>query len=316
MRGRAASSMAEVRAKLPSARPATVEQALSLMKIRYHDSYKGESKHATGALQLTALCPLHNDRKESFSVRSDDGTWYCHKCGEGGPFVRLVERVCGVPPFMAERWVQGIDSASVPRKPRVLVAYDKDGFRDEFTRPPGWALEERGISREAASALSIRWYQDCSAWVLPVWFPDGSSLLGWQFKNAGSTWCHEGTPKSLTLFGIDRFKTGSTAILVESPLDVAVLLTAGIEGGLASFGANVSHAQLQLLADRARRVFIALDNDKAGWDSYGKVIKAPELASKQLFEFNYDATPKAKDPGEMEDGEIREAIRTAKRVRR
>jgi hypothetical protein len=30
-----------------------------------------------------------------------------------------------------------------------------------------------------------------------------------------------------------------------------------------------------------------------------------------LFEFNYDAAPGAKDPGEMTDTEIKEGVRTA-----
>ena len=200
--------------------------------------------------------------------------------------------------------------------PPELVTYDEATFRSEFTRPPRWALEKREISREAAIELSIRWCRDRSAWVLPVWHPDNGGLLGWQFKSADGTWCKEGTPKSSSLFGIDIFEPGTTAILVESPLDVAVLLTAGLEGGLASFGAGVSHAQLQLLADRANRIFIAMDNDDAGRKATEKIAASSELAGKWLRAFNYGANPDAKDPGEMSDSEIREALRTAKRIRR
>jgi 5S rRNA maturation endonuclease (ribonuclease M5) len=217
---------------------------------------------------------------------------------------------------MAERWVMWIDTKPTDATPRELLVYDEDEWRDEFGRPPRWALDERQISREAASELSIRWHRAKNARVLPVWHPENGALLGWQYKNAEGTWCHDGTPKSHSLFGIDVFEPGTTAILVESPLDVAVLLSAGLDGGLASFGAGVSRAQLQLLADRAKRVFVALDNDDAGRMGTEKISVSSELAGKPLFVLNYEAAPKAKDVGEMSDDEIREGLRTAKRIHR
>jgi hypothetical protein len=307
----------EIRSRLPATQPRTVEQALSLLGIGHRLNFKGEPKHAIRPLQLIGRCPFHHDRKASFSIRDDDGTWYCFAGCGGGNLAQLVERVCAVPRFMAEKWILGIDSMwrPVAGVPPELVAYDENEYRDKFTCPPRWALEERGISRVAARKLAIRWCRDRSAWVLPVWHPDTGGLMGWQYKSADYTWCEDGTPKSRTLFGIDVFEPRSTAILVESPLDVAVLLTAGLDGGLASFGVGVSHAQLQILAVRARQIVIAMDNDEAGRGAHDKLIKAPEFAGKRLLQFNYAVDPAAKDPGEMEDDALREAIRTAKRLR-
>jgi hypothetical protein len=308
--------MAEIRGRLPATRPTTVGQALSLLKIDYHDSFKWE--HNFGPTQLMARCPFHRDRKPSLSIRGDTGVWICFAGCDRGTLSKLVERVCKVPRYMAERWVEGIATVEAyePWEPPIR---GEEEWRAEYGRPPRRALDDRGISREAATDLSIRWYRDRSAWVLPVWLQALAGhfmLLGWQYKNADKTWFEPGTPKSLSLFGIDLFETGTTAVLMESPLDVAVLLTAGLDGGLATFGTSVSSAQLQLLADRTSRVFLAMDNDDAGRKATEKIAGSEELKGKRLLQFSYDHAPDAKDPGEMTNEEIREGLRTAKRITR
>ncbi len=99
---------------------------------------------------------------------------------------------------------------------------------------------------------------------------------------------------------------------MESPLDAAVLLSAGLDGGLASFGANVSEEQAQILRDRAGRIVLALDHDDAGRAGQDKLIE--HLGGKNLHAFNYGGTS-AKDPGDMTDDEIRDGIRNATPLR-
>ena len=118
-----------------------------------------------------------------------------------------------------------------------------------------------------------------------------------------------------TLLVIELFEACSPVVLVESPLYVAFLRTAGFPA-LASFGANVSHTQLQLLADRASRIVLAMDNDPAGRKAHHKLVKAPEFTGKELFTFNYGVDPDAKDVGDMSDSKIREGLKRAKRIRR
>ena len=164
---------------------------------------------------------------------------------------------------------------------------------DQFGTPPAKALDLRGITLDAAQAYGIRWYAEGAAWILPIRDADSGVLRGWQTKSAHDTRNTPGTRKGRTLFGIDRFQPGSTAILVESPLDAAVLLSAGLDGGLASFGANVSREQAQILRDRAGRIVLALDNDDAGRAGQDKLIE--HLGGKSLHAFNYGSTG-AKDP--------------------
>jgi hypothetical protein len=294
-----------------------VAGALDLLGIEWSDSDRFGTSFSPR--QLIGRCPFHDDRRPSFSVHSSSGKWYCFAGCGGGSLEWLVVKLRKVTIGQAQRWTVGIDSMWVPCEPAPepeLEAHDEDEFFDRFTEPPSVALADRGISAEAAADLSIRWDRDRRAWVLPAFNPDTDELIGWQFKSRDLVWTELGTKKSRTLFGIDVFKTGTPAVLLESPLDVAVLRTAGLEGGLASFGADVSRRQLRLLAERASRIVVALDNDDAGRKFAEKIAASEELAGKTLFQFNYDAAPDCKDPGEMEDEEIREGLRTAKKIRK
>ena len=197
--------------------------------------------------------------------------------------------------------------------------YWPDMFPD---RPPDWALEDRRISAGVAEWLSIRWlsiYMQFEGWMLPLFHPDSHALIGWQEKDrakGGQAITKPGTPRSKTLFGIDVFADddNSTAILVESPLDVAVLATAGFPGGLATLGTGVSHWQLRILADVSSVIVLALDNDDAGRKARDKIVRSPELAGKTLLDFNYSVASRAKDPGDLDSDQIHRALRTARKV--
>lgn len=131
--------------------------------------------------------------------------------------------------------------------------------------------------------------------------------MGWQEKN--DRWFRNRpntVPKSTTLFGIDVFP-GGRAILVESPLDAVRLYEAGISGGLASFGVQVSDKQMGLLRDRAELTIVALDNDSKG-RRLSEDIRNTYAQRMRIRYFNYEAAPDAKDIGDMTDEQIRYGV--------
>jgi DNA primase len=124
--------------------------------------------------------------------------------------------------------------------------------------------------------------------------------MGWQRRQFGATFnWPKGIPKSETLFGLHLLEDDRVA-LVESPLDVVRLHQAGVPA-VSSFGAAVSHRQVDLLARNCAVVVLALDNDPTG-------IASAERLQRQLrkrtgvVSWSYAGT-KAKDPGEYEDDE-------------
>jgi len=67
------------------------------------------------------------------------------------------------------------------------------------------------------------------------------------------------------LFAWDSVHACPSVILVEGPLDLAVLWQAGFENTTCGFGIHLSRRQLAQLCDgRARKVFIAFDSDPNG----------------------------------------------------
>ena len=295
---------------LPETLPASVDEVLDTFGIDYRATWSGE---------LEALCPFHDEREASFSVNASTGLWICFAGCGGGNLPQLVSRLQGVPYTRAHRWVRQVDYDAVvtdgPDREMVKVDVEfRESALDCFADPPGWALGDRGISAAAAREYGILWDDDyAEGWVLPIRDADSGVLRGWQTRTDDGFDNTTGTKKSLTLFGIDVFEPGSIAVLVESPLDAAVLLTAGISGGVASFGADVSQRQAELLADRASVIVLALDNDAAGRKGQAKLVyRLSGLhATTKVVAFNYVGAPGRKDPGEMTDTEIRWALRHA-----
>ena len=127
--------------------------------------------------------------------------------------------------------------------------------------------------------------------------------MGWQEK-----WFHERRfnnyppkiAKSQSLFGYERRE--EDMIVVESPLDVARLASLGIFGGVAVCGSAVSTAQINLIRS-AKRLIIAMDNDKAGVSSSMEILQASKDMRFECWFFNYDNT-EMKDIGGMSKAEI------------
>lgn len=180
-----------------------------------------------------------------------------------------------------------------------------------YEPPPPRKLAERKLTAEAAAAYGILWDDVKESWILPIRDPYTNEFWGWQEKNDGLGIVRNrprSVAKSRTLFGLGTFVNGGRAIIVESPLDAARLLAAGVRGGLSSFGVQISTEQLTVVRNKADAIVFAFDNDLAGLT----VSKAMRDRLRCSFKFlNYSVAPHAKDPGDMSDEECRAAVEQA-----
>lgn len=290
--------------------------------------------------EVWAHCPGHmryvgkEDHSASWSVNRVSGLANCFSCPEQSTFLNLVTRI-KFPNnvFEAARWMRGFGVDLVSSAD--LAPFEQRGVRVEqqgeivpetrlamFPDPPGWALDSRKLSLEACQVYGVRWDAENDAWIIPVRYPDGE-LAGWQAK-----WARQrrfintpkGVSKSSCLFGYGVFPVGEPAVLLESPLDVLRLYTAGFTGGLSSMGAAVSKEQMQLILNVTDELVVALDNDEAGrmhaeqirngkWNR-GKQIERGYSSRIITRFFNYGQT-KEKDIGGMEDVYIRQGLYNA-----
>jgi len=281
-----------------------------------------------------AICPghfervgKHNTRPNKWSVNIETGQHSCFACGFSGSFVYLVQEVKGYDRSDAEQWVR--NRGGVQRLRRILAdskGRTSDLERDAgvpawnearlalFNAPPHSALDGRRVSSGAVTHYGVLWDSERDNWILPIRDPDTGALWGYQEKGAG-WFCNKPArvPKGDTLFGIETLN-GSTAVLLESPLDCLRLHTAGIGGGVSSFGVGVTERQLDLLFDRAEIVIFALDNDEVGlakmWELRQRYLKS----GKRIKFADYSHIPWAKDLGTegVTDKDIQKAILRAK----
>lgn len=278
-----------------------------------------------------AYCPGHPENMgrqekhpDKWSVNIETGQHSCFSCSFSGSFVFLVQEVLNVDRSDAEAWVRS--RGGIERVRRYLQApAEREQFvpRREwnesrlalFGSPPISARDGRRISEGSVNQYGVLWDGESEHWILPIRDPDTYELWGYQEKGAGYFDNKPARiPKGSTLFGLDALEESGSrlAVLLESPLDCLRLSTAGIQGGVASFGAKVTEEQMDLLFDRVSVIVVALDNDDAGREAARK-IKQRYLRSGKTIKFLNYTDIEGKDIGEpgVTDAQIRRAVLTS-----
>lgn len=290
--------------------------------------------------EYQALCPGHRERtgkidsNPSWWFNYDSGLHFCFSCGYKGNTVSLViDRLnlyttWHIPDYeAAEEWVRSFSGLDLSKIAEHLEAVKEDYYSPikplemtearlaVFSDPPPWALNDRGLTAEACHAYGVRWDEPHQAWITPIRDPFTHKLWGWQVKGATTRLFLNrplGVRKSQTLFGLPAWH-GGRMIVVESPLDAARILSAGEVGAVATYGAVVSEAQIDLIR-AADEVIVAFDNpaiDAAGNKATRQIYEAHRKFGFDLRVYDYGKSS-AKDPGDQTDQQIQRGIRTAR----
>lgn len=265
---------------------------------------------SVGDREIKAHCPVHHlatgraDSKPSWYMNSESGAWLCFSCGQRGGLPQLIDLLDADPDMLGripveimKRKTSKWDGEEAPEQHERVVV-DQDTF-DESPRPPVKICDIRDIDYDDVVRFNLRWSKGGKCWLIPIYAIDGT-LLGWQEKSRGY---FNNVPKDMkkeeALFGYHQVR-GDTAMLVESPLDVARLSSYGLPA-VASFGAFVSHQQVMALVRRFSTVVLALDNDRAGADGSLFVMqKINDAGVGTIIKFFHYGDSPAKDPGEMD----------------
>lgn len=275
-----------------------------------------------------ALCPARdhdNVHPTKWSVHLETGKHSCFSCGFKGSFVYLVQEVLDYERSDAEQWVR--DRGGIERLRRVLAA-SSDSFEPEprvrpwnesrlalFEDPPDSALERRRVSAGSVKHYGVRWNTEEAYWILPIRDPETGELWGFQEKSEQGWFCNKPArvPKGDTLFGLECLQ-GTTAIVVESPLDCLRIYTAGLSGAVSSYGVQITDRQLDLLFDTAEIVVFAMDNDEAGQRKMWELRNRYLSSGKRIKFIDYSHIPHAKDLGTegVSDKDIQQAFLKSK----
>lgn len=267
--------------------------------------------------QASACCPVHAERKPSFRINLDSGLWICFSCGAKGNLPQLASRIWGTSSARAAARLRSCVTGAVRVRPTRAAPVpelhpDAVAVWLDFGMPTARMLARRNIT--TSGLFGWNWSYDLRVdgrdWIIPVKSVDDENVLrGWQRKTPDGRVFNEPTGMSKTdsLFGFHqarRFlhKRDAPAILVESPLDVARMASAGIWGAVASYGTSLSDHQFRAIVDRLKwPCILAYDNDSAGHAATDRLMNAhPGYFTKLDY-----TTSTAKDPGEMTDDELK-----------
>lgn len=260
--------------------------------------------------EILGRCPMHlqrtgfEDRHPSWSINARTYLHHCFSCGYAGTLTTLYRDLVGEVPEDLE-WELAKESLSAALdapKEKVSSGPQVDEWvLSNYGELPDRLLSRRNLKRHAVDFYEVRWDKNNKTWVIPIRTPTGE-LMGFQFRQKGIVLNHpSGMEKSSTLFGIDRLTSEKKITIVESPLDAVRLFGVGIPA-VASFGAAISTAQMDLLGRNFRYVVAAMDNDSAGHRAKDSLHKALTKRGCVVFDFDYTGLP-AKDPGDIESDE-------------
>ena len=261
------------------------------------------------------FCPFHaNNRTPAGEVDKGNGTFFCFSCQKVADLVELIMHTTSRTYFESIRFIKEKEqegnleqeiNKQLYKKPD-FVPYDelilkrlhnqlllsdraKDYFKYRKIEILSWAKFSLGYSEK----------QDMVT--VPVHSPDGisvgfvgRSIEGKEFKNT------PGLPKAKTLFNLNRVKTSDKVYVVESSFDVIRLDQVGFPA-IATLGANVSNAQIELLQKYFNNIIVIADNDEAGGNMKDKII---EKLGSRVSVIQLDK--KYKDIGDMDDTSIKE----------
>lgn len=276
--------------------------------------------------EVQGWCPAHEERtgkrdnSPSWSVNTDSGMHNCFSCGFRGSFASLVKYVLDCSWSDALAWCRKRGGIEKVRKHLNSGYIDELAPEDPVTEadlalfllPPLDELDARNIDPEAADDYEILWDDEHDRWIFPIRDPYTNELWGWQEKNKR---IFINVPKKLTksktLFGLNVAQhLGLVVIIVESPLDCARIRSVLWDevAVVATMGAEISDAQIDLLCEFFDVVVSAMDNDEAG-EKTNAELRERFGGRVRLRFWNYDGPEK--DPGAQSDDQIEHSFDTA-----
>jgi Toprim-like len=259
-----------------------------------------EQTNKDGSTEIVHSCLLdrverhhsHGDQNPSAACNIDKHTYVCYAMGFGCDLFHLVMKLEGkenfadalsaVNPFLTGSTLEG--NALRTKLDKLFagpVAYTIELPTYDIRVLDAWKVDHpywwhRGISAEAIALLRLGFDAHENRIVFPHFV--GGKLVGWQkrvvpgltnppfpkYRNSS------GFPKSETLYAHDLTDLGDgpvypggPVLVVESPMSVARAYTIGLRNVVATFGAKVSVAQIELLK-KHEKVIVWFDADPAG----------------------------------------------------
>ena len=263
------------------------------------------------------FCPYHNNtRTPAGEVSKESGLFFCFSCQQTAELQELIMKMTGRSYFESIRFIKSKEKETNIEdlvnkklyKPKEFIQYDEvliKRLSNQTLESPRAIryFEGRKITKRSIEKFSLGYSEKQDMVTVPVQAPDGMTIgfvartiEGKEFKNT------PGLPKSKILFNLHRVKTSSKVYVLESSFDAIRIDQLGF-AAVATLGANVSSAQVELLKKYFNEICIIADNDDAGNTMANKVI---EKIGSKAYMIKLDS--RYKDIGDMLDSDIIELL--------
>ena len=261
-------------------------------------------------------CPFHSDTSPSFAINGKSGLWLCHGCHVKGNLESLASQI-------------GVDTTKTASGVRDMLKElrEEEEWEPEEVRvlPEAWLAQfdithnywdSRGLSKITQSAFGLGYdpFRDCVTVPLRS---ESYQLLGvlrrQLAKDAKPRYLYpRGFHAASNLFGSWLIDGHSTVALVEGTIDAMSCWNADIPA-LAIYGSRLSDSQMVLIRELGiSTVVFMLDNDDAG--VHGVTSAVSQGMNGIGWRVATDWPEGAKDPGDLENHQIRELYHSAQRL--
>lgn len=268
---------------------------------------------ATLESDFLIFCPFHyNTNTPACEINKDNGLFFCFSCGERGNLLEFVMKTTNRNYFEAQRIISNAFKSQdfsrlIEKSIEVkedLVAFDINTIERlnksllENQEAKEYYLS-RGIELDAIKFFKLGYSEKRDMVTVPVYSDNGTcvgfvarSIKEKSFKNS------VGLPRNKVLYNLNNVKFEKFAI-VESSFDVIRLWQLNIPA-VATLGANLGKAQVELIKKYSKGIIIAADTDEAGSKLKERLINSIDNISILSFPEG------CKDIGDMTDVQIRE----------
>lgn len=260
------------------------------------------------------FCPFHNNtRTPAGEIDKNNGTFFCFSCHKIADLIEFIMHMTGRTYFESIRFIKSKEVESNLEQDINKALYVKPEFVpfDELiikrlnnnlmvSERAKEYFNYRKINQSSWNKFALGYSEKQDMVTVPVHSPDGMpigfvgrSIEGKEFKNT------PGLPKSKTLFNLNRVKTSSRVYVVESSFDAIRLDQVGFSA-VATLGATLSNAQIDLLQKYFNDIIVIADNDEAGGNMKDRIM---EKLGSRVSVIQLDK--KYKDIGDMDDDAIK-----------
>jgi DNA primase len=272
--------------------------------------------------EFACLCPFHDNRDTpALYINKTTGLWHCFNlsCGKKGRFQDLVKKITGETIYVAnETTIEQLELLS------KTVDYDH-GPRDNFEeamdriiidyRNPDEVqkldyLVKRGFGLGVLEHFEVGFSSRQNRIVIPV-RDENYKVVGFIGRavsddNMPKYKYSDNFPRRNLLLNLCNVKQYDTAIIVEGSLDHLKVHQAGFPNVISTMGSTVSSVQIELMNKYFSSLILFMDNDEPGEKGMCAIMDG--AAKKDIWVVPYPEDKK--DPGEMSNEEIQNAINT------